>query len=664
MRWTRAGAGSLVAAAIAAFVYGLTLSPSVGAGDSGELILAAHSLGIPHPPGYPLWLLLARCADLLPWGTVALRVNALSALLSAAAVGLFYHLAARSGLNRSGRIAATLVFGGATLVWDSSVQAEVYSLATALFLVLALAAVRARSSRSAGSRADAIFFFVAGVALLAHQTLLFPALVLAAWVLQRRPTPSRFLGAIAWSLAGFSLVFLLPVRSGAHPWLDWGHDRNLAALWDNLLRRNYGGLRQNPLRIGLTVDELAAMGGLVAASCGFVGATLAVIGTVIAGRRRAVLLPLTLAALTIPVALVAFLAFTPDAEHLAQIGPFLIPVIAVIALWAGSSLSGGLRLLPRAARAPLGAVCAVALLATCGLHFRLCDRGAFRLPERYGRDLLSSVPNGATLILDGDNETFLTAYLSRIEGYRTDVTLLNRRGYVFADPYGLRTVPRSRWTEIQHRVDMERLGSSRAPVYYATPPADLVQAGVTFDNKGLVYLASLPRPEVLHGAPNQVATGAVNQASWPKSSDLLPGGPERYDYVTRKVAISYSSARAQMLWEEGRYADALPWFEDAARVGFDFPAARMNLAVAAAAAGKGEETLSELLAALKLAPYDPEPSARIAVLFAVAGRYRDAAFYFERAYRIKPSAQLAGNAARAWSLAGERKRALYWQAKG
>ena len=144
MRWTRAGAGSLVAAAIAAFVYGLTLSPSVGAGDSGELILAAHSLGIPHPPGYPLWLLLARCADLLPWGTIAFRVNALSTLLCAAAVGLFYLLAARCGLNRFGRIAATLVFGGSTLVWDSAVQAEVYSLATVLFLALALTAIRAR----------------------------------------------------------------------------------------------------------------------------------------------------------------------------------------------------------------------------------------------------------------------------------------------------------------------------------------------------------------------------------------------------------------------------------------------------------------------------------------------------------------------------------------
>jgi hypothetical protein len=395
---------------------------------------------------------------------------------------------------------------------------------------------------------------------------------------------------------------------------------------------------------------------LLLASCGFVGAALAVVGTVVSGRARAALLPVTIAALTIPAALVVLLGFTPDPEHLAQVEPFLIPVIAAAALWAGAGVGKGLRLLPRMGRAPVAAVCALALVATCGFHFRLCDRNGFRLPERYGRDLLYSVPIGATLVLDGDNETFLTAYLSRVEGFRTDVTLVNRRGYVFGDPYGLRGVPRSEWPEIQHRVDLERLATSRAPVYYATPPADLARAGVQFTNRGLVYLATV--------AGSSAGPAFAETRAWPRSTDLLPGGPERYDYVTRKLAISYSAARAQALWEAGRLRESLPWFQDAARVGFDFPASRMNLAVAAAATGNAEMTLSELLAALKLAPYDPEPSARLAVLFAVAGRYKDAAYYFERAYRIQPSAELAANAARAWTLAGEKKRAIYWGTRG
>jgi hypothetical protein len=405
------------------------------------------------------------------------------------------------------------------------------------------------------------------------------------------------------------------------------------------------------------VDEWVGIGGLLLASCGFAGAALAAIGTVASGRARVALLPLTLAALTVPAALVVFLAFAPDAEHLAQIGPFLIPVIAAVALWAGAGVGNGLRLIPRMGRAPVASVCALALVVTCAFHFRLCDRSGFRLPERYGRDLLSSVPSGATLVLDGDNETFLTAYLTRVEGFRTDVTLVNRRGYVFGDPYGLRGIPRSKWPEIQHRVDLERLATSRAPVYYATPPADLARAGVQFQNRGLVYLATVAGSEAGPAPP-------ADTRAWPRSSDLLPGGPERYDYVTRKLAISYSAARAQALWEAGRLREALPWFQDAARVGFDFPAARMNLAVAAAAAGNAELTLSELLAALRLAPYDPEPSARLAVLFAVAGRYKDAAYYFERAYRIQPSAELAAIAARAWTLAGEKKRALYWGTRG
>ena len=43
-------------ATIATFaVYALTLGPSVGLEDSGELATAAANLGVPHPPGYPFW---------------------------------------------------------------------------------------------------------------------------------------------------------------------------------------------------------------------------------------------------------------------------------------------------------------------------------------------------------------------------------------------------------------------------------------------------------------------------------------------------------------------------------------------------------------------------------------------------------------------------------
>src|SRR5712671_3886133 len=180
----QAEAGCLAAAIAAAALYAVTLAPTVGAGDSAELILAAPALGIPHPPGYALWLLVARLAAAVPVGAIAARVNAVSALSTAAAVGLFWLLARRTGLRSTASIVATALFATASIVWASAVEAEVYGLATTAFLALTLLALRARRARSS-ARDEALFCFTAGLATVAHQTLLFPALVLGAWVFSR-----------------------------------------------------------------------------------------------------------------------------------------------------------------------------------------------------------------------------------------------------------------------------------------------------------------------------------------------------------------------------------------------------------------------------------------------------------------------------------------------
>src|SRR5262245_1460464 len=63
--------GAGIVAVIAFTLYALTAQPSVPPGDSGELISAASVLGVAHPPGYPLYMLVGHLARLLPGGSPA-----------------------------------------------------------------------------------------------------------------------------------------------------------------------------------------------------------------------------------------------------------------------------------------------------------------------------------------------------------------------------------------------------------------------------------------------------------------------------------------------------------------------------------------------------------------------------------------------------------------
>src|SRR5437868_2829835 len=86
---------SYLAAGVAAFVvfllYVATLSPTTAMWDTSEYITAAYTLGLPHPPGNPLFVLIGRVFAILPIATsVAVRINILAAVCSAGSAAMWF----------------------------------------------------------------------------------------------------------------------------------------------------------------------------------------------------------------------------------------------------------------------------------------------------------------------------------------------------------------------------------------------------------------------------------------------------------------------------------------------------------------------------------------------------------------------------------------------
>ncbi len=134
-----------MAAALAA--YGRTVAPTVSFWDCGEFIAAAASLGIPHPPGAPLYVLIGRIFTLLPLGAdVGHRVNLISVITSGF-TGLVGYLIVLKlfelwsfGESRFwkylGASSGALIMAFSSTFWSSAVEAEVYGLSMFLMLLL------------------------------------------------------------------------------------------------------------------------------------------------------------------------------------------------------------------------------------------------------------------------------------------------------------------------------------------------------------------------------------------------------------------------------------------------------------------------------------------------------------------------------------------------
>ncbi|MEX0894013.1 MAG: DUF2723 domain-containing protein [Gemmatimonadota bacterium] len=229
-----------LAGAAVLLLYALTLAPTTAFWDASEYIVAAHTLGVPHPPGSILFVLLGRAWDVaLGWTGMSggVRLNLFAATTSALAHACWFLVAdrllaegsggraVRRAVRRAGAWAAVLLSATAFTVWSqSNVNEKVYTVALLTIALLTWLALRWRDTRSPKLLVLGVYLLVLSVANHLMAALVAPALLLFVLRVDARALLApRTLGAMALAGATALSVYLaLPLRAELDPVMNTG----------------------------------------------------------------------------------------------------------------------------------------------------------------------------------------------------------------------------------------------------------------------------------------------------------------------------------------------------------------------------------------------------------------------------------------------------------
>ena len=466
------GAGVGLLGALALSVYAATLAPTVTLIDSGELITAAHTLGVAHPPGFPVYLLLTHLVTLVPMGNVAERANFASALFAALAVSAVTLACLealrdpavaskerkrdkrkQSGSRKSaapmpdetlssletlaGALIAGALFAFSRTLWSYATVAEVYTLNALLIALVFLLMLKWRSDQLSGrdgapsDRGLYLAAFLFGLGLGIHHVtvgLILPGLAILVFLTAGSTffKSLRLLFAALFSFAGLAAYAYLPAVAATDPLMNWGDPVTFERFIWHVTGKQYSAFFSfSPEVIGSQLTGFMTILfrefsrpwlplGLIMAAIGFVDAFK---------RNRALFWFLS-------VIVICDVVYGLGYEIAEDKDAYYLPAFIGIILAASRGAAALLKLFKRSARGArrrwIGLTALLlAPVVAFGSNLPYNDRSSYFIARDYVENILSTVEPGGMLLTQDWQVYSPLLYLREIEGVRKDVIALD-----------------------------------------------------------------------------------------------------------------------------------------------------------------------------------------------------------------------------------------------
>jgi Protein of unknown function (DUF2723) len=412
---------------VAIVAYAVFAAPYVVDGDNAEFATLAHTGGIAHPSGYPLYVLWLRVWSWLP-GEPAHAAAIATAILGAAAVVAVMNAARVWGASVGAATLAAAIAGGAPIVLRVHTEAEVFAmndLACALVLVFA-----ARRGPLRGAWRGLALGLVAGCGLADHLTCALVAPVGILGVVRaireaRLAAVAAIVGLLV-GLAAYAYAFVGPETP-----MSWGGVHDLDGLLGLVTRRDYGGATA----FAPIAEHTSAFAQLAAfaLTIGRAWLWLPALGAVaMLGWRcikvddsketRVAWAMLALAWLLAGPILASRFDLVPEGIGLAVCRRFYVLPALLLALPAALAFDAIPLRTPRSARVLAGAL---ALPASIALSLPYLGRVHTAAVERYAQNVLEELPDGAILVVGEDYLYAGAQYVQAALGERPDIVVID-----------------------------------------------------------------------------------------------------------------------------------------------------------------------------------------------------------------------------------------------
>lgn len=398
--------------------------------DGGDYLAAVLTGGVPHPSGYPLYLLLSNLAQAIPWGSPVWKEVQISVLAGGLCISLLYRLIRQVQENSSGwkrQITAAfsaICFGLTPLFWSQAVIVEVYAL-NCIFILLLLLWVETvlktdRFFWEQHWKRLILLAWLTGLGLGNHTTLLL-AYPLAAWGLVRMirgKAPPRLIILCAFGfISGLPLYLILPLRAAGHPPVNWGDASTAAGFWWLV---SGGGYRQNLFAINPVeiLPRLAALASLLIQQFGIPALLVAVYGI----TRENISASIKYAIFYLAAVYAIFaLGYRTDDSLV-----YLLPTLVAITLLLSAGLDELIDLKYR--NIPAGRIIIIGLAAILAVDL---SARYTRVDPRDGdltrsvNETLRTLPPNSEYHPQGDGETFAMWYIVYGLGDRPDIRIVS-----------------------------------------------------------------------------------------------------------------------------------------------------------------------------------------------------------------------------------------------